>query len=417
MNRRQALYVVALALVALSPRLAQATHYGATYSPAAIPPLLAGQTHTVAVTVKNTGSGPNALTWTPTGANPVRLSYHWYQAGTQPTTAGPNFGAVVWNGERTTLPGQVRPGQSVTLQATLKAPSTPGSYTLKWDLVHEGVTWFSQKNVPTKDQAVTVNPGFGGPAPGWSSRVAALEGVKTLQVMCRLVDCAPKITSVFPFSVIKPGGGVIVLGELFGGARYPGQLLLKGLRRWDGAPVGDLALEGLSWDDTAVGGTIPWVTGVRDQDATLQVVTKAGHASNEQKVRFTAARAADRLPPRHARVVTCSQASDHSNRCVAGPGTSDLASTLAGQHVGRSNAYGSDIFYAALQNDWVFDGYAWVFQTGIQGGPLGFHPGSFQTQLAVNWFHDELWGELTGVYGYASYLLDLYITGPDGVPY
>jgi hypothetical protein len=404
MNRRQALYVVALALVALSPRLAQATHYGATYSPAAIPPLLAGQTHTVAVTVKNTGSGPNALTWTPTGANPVRLSYHWYQAGTQPTTAGPNFGAVVWNGERTTLPGQVRPGQSVTLQATLKAPSTPGSYTLKWDLVHEGVTWFSQKNVPTKDQAVTVRS----PALGEVAVPRAREGLP-LAALCRLVDCAPKITSVFPFSVIKPGGGVIVLGELFGGARYPGQLLLKGLRRWDGAPVGDLALEGLSWDDTAVGGTIPWVTGVRDQDATLQVVTKAGHASNEQKVRFTAARAADRLPSRHARVVTCSQASDHSNRCVAGPGTSDLARTLTGEHIGGSDAYGSDIFYAALQNDWVFDGYEWGYQHGIQGGPLGFHPGSFQTQLAVNWFHDVL--------GRADYGLDLYITGPDGVPY
>lgn len=405
MNRQLFIGVVIIPLAFLAvSRLAEATHYGATYAPTPVPPLTPGQTVSVAVTVKNTGSGTNALTWTSSGTNPFRLSYHWYQAGTQPTTAGPNFGAVVWNGEQTTLSGQVRPGQSVTLQATLKAPPTPGSYTLKWDMVHQNVTWFSQKNVPMKDQAVTVNP----PATGPRAAPRATQSIMSVRELCKITDCTPKITSVFLLSYIRPGGGVVVFGERFGGPRFPGQLRLKGLRRWDGAPVGDLSLGDLSWDDTVVGGTIPWVTGVRDQDATLQVVTKAG-ASNEQKVRLTAARTADRLLPRHARVVTCSQASGQSNKCFAGPGTSDLARTLTGQHIGGSDAYGSDIFYAALQNDWVFDDYAWGYQHGIQGGPLGFHPGSFQTQLAVNWFHDVL--------GRADYGLDLYITGPDGVPY
>jgi hypothetical protein len=115
--------------------------YGATYSPAAVPPLTISQATTVAVTVTNTGS----LTW---GANSVfRLAYHWYDgSGT----------TVVWNGLRTYLPQAVGPSQSLALTASLLAPTTPGTYTLKWDLVQEGVTWFSSQGVATGNQTVTV---------------------------------------------------------------------------------------------------------------------------------------------------------------------------------------------------------------------------------------------------------------------
>lgn len=110
------------------------------------------------VQVTNTGTLP----WTPAGPTPFRLSYHWYRVGavspgTVPTTAAPNYGAVVFNGRRTFLPGPVGPNQTTTLpSATLQAPSNPGTYILKWDMVHENKAWFSWKGVPTGEQTVVV---------------------------------------------------------------------------------------------------------------------------------------------------------------------------------------------------------------------------------------------------------------------
>jgi hypothetical protein len=92
------------------------------------------------VTVTNTGS----LTW---GANSAfRLAYHWYQGST----------VIIYDGHRTFLPQNVGPGQSLTLQAVLQAPGTAGTYTLKWDMVHEGVTWFSFQGVATGDVGAVV---------------------------------------------------------------------------------------------------------------------------------------------------------------------------------------------------------------------------------------------------------------------
>jgi hypothetical protein len=117
--------------------------YGATYSPAPPPSLTASQTTIVSVTVTNTGT----LTWGANGA--FRLAYHWYNKGS----------FVLWEGFRTVLPQAVGPGQGIVLQAILQAPPIPGTYTLKWDMVEEGVTWFSAQGVPMADQTVVVAHG------------------------------------------------------------------------------------------------------------------------------------------------------------------------------------------------------------------------------------------------------------------
>ena len=116
--------------------------YGATYKPEAISTLNRNQTKTVKVQVTNTGS----VTWTPSNPNPFRLSYHWFR-GTQ---------EVIRDGLRTNLSGPVAFNKSVTLNANLRAPSNPGTYILKWDMLQEGVTWFRNKGVPTGDQTVVV---------------------------------------------------------------------------------------------------------------------------------------------------------------------------------------------------------------------------------------------------------------------
>jgi O-antigen ligase len=39
----------------------------------------------------------------------------------------------------------LEPGESLDVDATVRAPTEPGSYVLIWDMVHEHTTWFSDK--------------------------------------------------------------------------------------------------------------------------------------------------------------------------------------------------------------------------------------------------------------------------------
>ncbi len=119
--------------------------FGAMYQPQIATLAASGSTQTVPITLTNTGNFP----WPVAGSNPVHLGYHWIDA------AG---NAAVWDGVRSNLGSDVAPGAAQTLQATVQVPTTPGSYTLKWDLVQEGISWFSGKGVPTFNQPVAVAP-------------------------------------------------------------------------------------------------------------------------------------------------------------------------------------------------------------------------------------------------------------------
>ena len=117
--------------------------YGATYQPQVTTLALPGSTATVPIAVTN---GSN-FAWPNSGSHPIDLSYHWVDG---------SGNTVTWDGLRTTLPAPVVPGASANLQAAIQFPSAAGTYTLRWDMVEEGVTWFSGKNVPTFDQKVTL---------------------------------------------------------------------------------------------------------------------------------------------------------------------------------------------------------------------------------------------------------------------
>ncbi|MBI2951671.1 hypothetical protein HYY27_06220, partial [bacterium] len=88
--------------------------YSARYETLDVDLLSAGGVSTARVRVTNTGRVP----WSPKGRHPFRLSYHWLEAGTE--KAIPALQA------RTELPGEVAPGQSVTLVARVLAPAAPG---------------------------------------------------------------------------------------------------------------------------------------------------------------------------------------------------------------------------------------------------------------------------------------------------
>jgi SpoIID/LytB domain protein len=114
--------------------------YGTTTAPASIVP---GAEVPVQIPLRNTG----LTTWQAAGAHPVRLSYHWIDAGGTP---------VVWDGPRNALPYDVPPGAGVLVAATVRAPQLEGAYILAWDMVQDGVGWFSGHMVPVKQDLITV---------------------------------------------------------------------------------------------------------------------------------------------------------------------------------------------------------------------------------------------------------------------
>ncbi|NOZ06767.1 MAG: hypothetical protein GXP41_10555 [Chloroflexi bacterium] len=109
----------------------------------------AGETKTVAIKVRNSGD----IVWTKGGAQPFHLGYRWY------TTDGKE---VNEEDIRTPLPrSRVEKGRSVTFpEAQVRAPAQPGNYILRWDMIHEQITWFYQQGSPRSSQKVKVVPSY-----------------------------------------------------------------------------------------------------------------------------------------------------------------------------------------------------------------------------------------------------------------
>jgi hypothetical protein len=89
-------------------------------------PLTPGQSSTAVVVLQNIGG----TTWVAGSANPFRL-------GTQ----NPQDNAT-WGRNRVELPHDVAPGDEVSFEFPITAPSTPGTYHFQWRMVQEGITWF-----------------------------------------------------------------------------------------------------------------------------------------------------------------------------------------------------------------------------------------------------------------------------------
>jgi hypothetical protein len=117
-----------------------------------------GQVFSVPLTVRNTGT----LTWTAEGEHPFRLGSHWAEPGSAMSHA--NF-----EGMRTDLPADVPPGALVEVRGLVRAPAEEGAYRLRWDLVQEGVTWFSERGNATPEVPIEV---VSGTAPALPETVA-----------------------------------------------------------------------------------------------------------------------------------------------------------------------------------------------------------------------------------------------------
>ena len=88
------------------------------------------------VRVSNAGK----LTWGSKGKNPFYLSYRWFRLSRDSVVQ-----PLALEGERTRLDDPLKPGETLDVVATVRAPEEPGSYVLIWDMVHEHTTWFSDK--------------------------------------------------------------------------------------------------------------------------------------------------------------------------------------------------------------------------------------------------------------------------------
>jgi hypothetical protein len=88
--------------------------------------LRAGQRAKVRVEVRNGAD----LTWLPT----FRLSYHWRLV---------DGSMVVFDGLRTELPRPLPPGETAMVSVLVQAPDRAGRYEVEFDVVEEGVAWFS----------------------------------------------------------------------------------------------------------------------------------------------------------------------------------------------------------------------------------------------------------------------------------
>lgn len=93
---------------------------------------VSGQSYTIHLRIQNLG----ALRWESGGGLPVQLGYRWISGAGR---------TIVTKGLMTNLPFAVSKNDTVDIVAKLQAPETPGTYSLKWDMIQGDLVWFEEK--------------------------------------------------------------------------------------------------------------------------------------------------------------------------------------------------------------------------------------------------------------------------------
>ena len=93
-----------------------------------------GERFQATVRVKNIGWRP----WSSNDTPPILASYHWLDGRGR---------RVDHEGLRTAIPISIGPAEEAVILLRVEAPRLPGRASLSIDLVHEGVTWFSDQGV------------------------------------------------------------------------------------------------------------------------------------------------------------------------------------------------------------------------------------------------------------------------------
>ena len=91
---------------------------------------VAGRHLTATLLIRNSG----ALTWD--AGEAFGVGAHWRRIGSE---------EAVWEGPRTRFAQPVKPGETVVIEAVAAVPIRGGRWLIEWDVVEEGVCWFSQR--------------------------------------------------------------------------------------------------------------------------------------------------------------------------------------------------------------------------------------------------------------------------------
>jgi hypothetical protein len=131
----------------------QGSWYRAKFVAPADVELSTGRIAIVPIAVRNAGR----LAWDSRATPPMLLSYHWLPA------TGDGF--ITFEGERTPFSAAVLPDATATVGVRVRAPRYPGRYRLEWDLVQEGLLWFSTEPnaVRTMSLATVSGDPYSGP--------------------------------------------------------------------------------------------------------------------------------------------------------------------------------------------------------------------------------------------------------------
>ncbi len=96
-----------------------------------------GDLITVPVEVTNEGN----MTWLAHSEKPINLSYHIYNEEKE---------EYEYDGARTAISVTVRPKESAAINTKVQVPVEEGIYYVEFDMVYEGVAWFSEKGSKTE---------------------------------------------------------------------------------------------------------------------------------------------------------------------------------------------------------------------------------------------------------------------------
>jgi hypothetical protein len=148
-----------------------------------------GATEQVSVSVINEG----ALTWRSEGEFPIYLGARWLNVDTGLQHGEPRWPFVT----------AVSPGESATVQVQLTAPEEAGTYDLRWDIVQEQITWFSEKSGLYSQTAVEVSssstdvvkppapPSAQQPAAAWVQKLPIPNRQTLWRVALRMIEKRP----------------------------------------------------------------------------------------------------------------------------------------------------------------------------------------------------------------------------------
>ena len=181
----------------------------------------------VPITVRNVGRRP----WR--RFEEIHLSYHLFEHSGRPLVDGP----------RTNLPRDVLPGESVTLDAILRAPAKRGEYLLMWDLVHEETTWFSGQGVKPGVARLRVGQGVTAPSPSEAAAIQAIPDTLAWRPSrLELWGIAARMWAENPFLGVGPDNFRWTYGAMAGKATFDTRVFANNMFLEIAATLGTLGV-------------------------------------------------------------------------------------------------------------------------------------------------------------------------------